>query len=90
MFYSKKSFNYVNHQFGTTKDGEKYVSVSVIDAEDDSKYSFISKEENVINAFKQLQIAKFTEIRLVLGFEREFNPSTRFSNWRVYLIGVDK
>lgn len=88
MFICEKSFNFVDRINGITKDGEKYISISVIDPEDNRKYSFLTTDEKLISKISNIQIARFNEITLILGFEKVFNSRTRFSNWNVYLVGV--
>jgi len=88
MFVCEKSFNYVDKVKGVTKDGEQYISVKVIDPEDNKNYSFYSTEDKVISKFNTLQIARFSEITLYVEFENEFNQKTRYSNWKPYLVGV--
>lgn len=89
MFKSKRVFSYLDNTIGVTKDGEKYVSVSVIDKDNDLKLSFISKDEELINVFSHLEKQKFSDITLIVEFSRVFNPNTRFSNWQPTLIGVE-
>lgn len=88
MFISEKTFNFIEKTKGTTKDGEKYISVSVIDSDDNSKYSFYSKDDEVISSLSKLQISRFADITLIIAFEKVFNPKTRFSNWQPLLVGV--
>lgn len=89
MFKSKRVFSYLDNQISVTKDGEKYVSVSVIDKETTGKFSFISKNEEVINVFSHLDLQRFSDITLIVDFERVFNPNTRYSSWQPQLIGVE-
>lgn len=88
MFISEKTFNFIEKTKGITKDGDKYISVSVIDSDDNSKYSFYSKDDDVISSLSKLQISRFADITLIISFEKVFNPKTRFSNWQPLLVGV--
>ena len=89
MFICKSKFNYIDKVLGVTKDGEQYVSINVIEINGTKKYNFISKDAQVIELFKKLEISRFAEINLKLSFVREFNPESRFSYWSCNLLGVD-
>ena len=78
---------FVGKRFGVTKDGEQYVSIDVL-TKDNKKMSFISTNDNLIDYLEDTTITQFRLIRLVLGFSREFNPKTRFSNWTCTLEDV--
>ena len=89
MFICKSKFNFIDKIIGVTKDGERYVSINVIEVSGTKKYNFISKDANVIEIFNKLDISRFAEINLKLGFIREFNQERRFSYWTCVLLGVD-
>lgn len=89
MFISKCKVNFVDKVVGVTKDGEKYISVNVIPIDDNKKYNFISKDDNVINLFNTYDFKRFEEITISLAFIREFRPETRTSYWAVVLTGVE-
>lgn len=89
MFICKSKFNYIDKVLGVTKDGEQYVSINVIEINGTKNYNFLSKDTQVIELFKKLEISRFAEINLKLGFVREFNPESRFSYWSCNLLGVD-
>ncbi len=89
MFICKSKFNYIDKVIGVTKEGEQYVSLNVIELGGTKKYNFISKDVQVIELFKKLDISRFAEINLELGFNREFNQERRFSFWTCVLLGVD-
>ena len=88
VFVSKRNFKYLQHNAGINKDGEKYVSVVVLD-DNKSKLSFVSHDEQVIGQFAGIQIADYSDITLSVGFARVFNPRTRFANWQPVLLGVE-
>ncbi len=89
MFKCKAKFNFIDKVSGVTKDGEKYVSLNVIPVNDTKKYNFISKDETVINLLNSIQLSRFAEITLELGFVKEFNYERRISYWSCVLLGVD-
>ena len=89
MFKSTSKVNYVDKTLGVTKDGEKYISVNVMPVGDSKKYSFLSKDEEVINLFNTLDFKRFEEITIVVGFNREFNQEKRTSYWSAILLGVE-
>lgn len=89
MFISEKKFCFLNKTKGVTKDGEEYIVFGVIDLnDDDRKYSFVSKDKNVIDKLKNQDIPKLSEITVLVGFENVFNSKTRYSNWQPVLVGV--
>lgn len=89
MFICKSKFNFIDKFIGVTKEGEQYVSLNVIELNGTKKYNFISKDTQVIDLFKKLEISRFAEVNLKLGFIREFNQEKRFSYWTCSLLGVD-
>lgn len=89
MFKCKEKFNFIGKVSGVTKDGEKYISIDVIPTNDIKKYNFISKDETVINLFNSLQLSRFCEITLEIGFKKEFNYERKTSYWLCVLLGVD-
>lgn len=89
MIKAQKIFSYLNHTIGVTKDGEQYVVLNVIDKETTSKFSFISKQSEVIDKVAKLQCEQYKDIRVFLNFYRDFNQKTRYSNWRVELLGCE-
>lgn len=88
IFKSRENFKYLQHATGINKDGEKYVSVTVLDDEK-NKYSFVSHDDKVISQFTGFQIADYSDITLFIGFTKVFNPNTRYSNWQSILLGVE-
>lgn len=89
MFVSKCKVNFLDKVVGVTKDGEKYISVNVIPANDTKKFNFISKNDDVINAFNTYDFKRFEEITISVGFFREFNQEKRTSYWSATLVGVE-
>ena len=89
MIKAQKIFTFLNSTTGVTKDGEQYAVLNVIDKETTGKYSFISKDPQVIDKVIKLQCEQYKDIRVFLGFNKEFNQKTRYSNWRVELLGCD-
>ena len=87
MLKSKTRFKYLEHVSSINKDGEKYLAVSVLDGSD--KFSFITHDEELIKTFSSLSIEQFSDIVLIIGFERVFNQKTRYFNWQPVLLGVE-
>lgn len=88
MVLAKETFNFIDKREGVTKDGEKYLSVNVL-SKDNQKFNFITKNLELINKISPLNLQKFSQIKLVLGFSREFNREKRFSFWSCNLIGIE-
>ena len=89
MFVCKSKFNFLDKTIGVTKDGEKYVAINVIPAESTQKLNFISKDEEVIKIFSNVNLSRFAEITLKIGFEREYNSEKRISYWVCKLLGAE-
>ena len=87
MLKSKTRFKYLEHVSSINKDGEKYLAVTVLDGSD--KFSFVTHDEELIKTFSSLKIEQFSDIVLIIGFERVFNQKTRYSNWQSVLLGVE-
>ena len=88
MIKGQEVFNFIDKRHGVTKDGEKYIALNVL-SKDNMKFSFISKDEKIINTLAPLNLQRFAEIKLFLGFERVFNSEKRTSYWDCILLGVD-
>lgn len=88
LFVCKGKFKYLSHTCSINADGEKYVSVSIL-TDSQSKFSFVSHDEELIKQFQSVKIEAFSDIVLVIGFDRVFNPKTRYSNWQATLLGVE-
>lgn len=88
MYESQAIVNFIDKVFGVTKNGEQYVSVSVIPVEGTQKLSFMSTDPDVLNVIKSMDIKRFDEIILRLGFKRIFNPENRTSYWSCELLGI--
>ena len=89
MFICEEKFNYVDKSMGVTKDGEKYLSLNVIPINDQKKYNFLTKDDEIINLINSLEFKRFQEITLQIKFIREFNFEKRTSYWFPQLVGVD-
>ena len=87
MITGTQTFNFVDKKVGVNGDGEKYIAVDVL-AKDGRKFSFISKNPDVVDKISQLNISRLQEIKLQIGFDKVFNPKTRYSNWQCELVGV--
>ena len=70
------------------KDGEKYLCVNVL-SKDNQKFNFITKDAELINKISPLNLQRFSQIKLILGFSREFNREKRFSFWSCNLVGIE-
>ena len=88
MVVAKEMFNFIDKREGITKDGEKYLSINVL-SKDNRKFNFITKDTDLINKISPLNLQKFSQIKLVLNFERVYNRETRTSYWTCELIGVE-
>lgn len=87
MLKSKTKFKYLEHVSSINKDGEKYLAVSVLDGS--KKFTFVSHDEELIKRLNSLQIEQFSDIVLIIGFDRVFNSNTRYCHWEPVLLGVD-
>lgn len=88
MVLAKETFNFIDKREGITKDGEKYLSINVL-SKDNKKLNFITKDSELINKISPLNLQKFSPIKLILNFDREFNREKRTSFWSCNLIGVE-
>ncbi len=88
MVVAKEMFNFIDKREGITKDGEKYLSINVL-SKDNRKFNFITKDTDLINKISPLNLQKFSQIKLVLNFERVYNREKRTSYWTCELIGVE-
>ena len=83
-----QDFNFIDKHIGVTKDGEQYISINVL-SKDNKKFNFISKDTKIIEKISPLNLQRFAQIKLVLGFERTYNQEKRTSYWSCELIGVE-
>ena len=88
MVVDKEMFNFIDKREGITKEGDKYLSINVL-SKDNRKFNFITKDTDLINKISPLNLQKFSQIKLVLNFERVFNREKRTSYWTCELIGVE-
>ena len=88
MVLAKETFNFIDKREGITKDGEKYLSLNVL-SKDNRKFNFITKDTELINKISPLNLQKFSQIKLLLDFERVFNKEKRTSYWTCSLVGVE-
>lgn len=88
MVIAKEVFNFIDKREGITKDGEKYLSINVL-SKDNKKLNFIIKDNNLINKISPLNLQKFSAIKLILDFDREFNREKRTSYWKCNLVGIE-
>lgn len=88
MLISRDKFIFIDKKVGVTKDGEKYFAINVLTKNDKSSRSFVTKNPEIVDKLSNIKLADFQEIELVVGFDRVFNPQTRFSNWSCELIGI--
>ena len=88
MVLAKETFNFIDKREGITKDGEKYLSINVL-SKDNRKFNFITKNTDLINKISPLNLQKFSQIKLVLNFERVYNREKRTSYWTCNLVGVE-
>ena len=88
MVVAKEMFNFIDKREGITKDGEKYLSINVL-SKDNRKFNFITKDTDLINKISPLNLQKFSQIKLVLNFERVYNREKRTSYWTCNLVGVE-
>ena len=88
MVVAKEMFNFIDKREGITKEGDKYLSINVL-SKDNRKFNFITKDTDLINKISPLNLQKFSQIKLVLNFERVFNREKRTSYWICELIGVE-
>lgn len=88
MVLAKETFNFIDKREGITKDGEKYLSINVL-SKDNRKFNFITKDTELIGKISPLNLQKFSQIKLILNFERVFNKEKRTSYWTCNLVGVE-
>ena len=88
MVVAKEMFNFIDKRGGITKDAQKYLSINVL-SKDNRKFNFITKDTDLINKISPLNLQKFSQIKLVLNFERVYNREKRTSYWTCELIGVE-
>ncbi len=88
MVLAREAFNFIDKREGVTKDGERYLSVNVL-SEDNQKFNFITKDIEVINKISPLNLQKFSKVKLLLGFSREFNREKRISYWSCNFLGIE-
>ena len=88
MVVAKEMFNFIDKREGITKNGDKYLSINVL-SKDNRKFNFITKDTDLINKISPLNLQKFSQIKLVLNFERVYNREKRTSYWTCELIGVE-
>lgn len=88
MITCKEEFNFIDKRVGMTKDNEQYISINVL-TKDNKKFNFISKDKKLIDKIAPLNLQRFSIIKLILSFEREFNKERRTSYWTCTLVGVE-
>lgn len=88
MITCKEEFNFIDKRVGITKDNEQYISINVL-TKDNKKFNFISKDKKLIDKIAPLNLQRFSLIKLILKFEREFSKEKRTSYWTCSLIGVE-
>lgn len=88
MITCKEEFNFIDKHVGITKEGEQYLSLNVI-SKDNKKFNFITKDTKLIDKVSPLNLQRFSIIKLILEFRREFNREKRISYWTCNLIGVE-
>ncbi|MCI8444292.1 MAG: hypothetical protein HFJ37_03910 [Clostridia bacterium] len=88
MIVAKQVFFFIDKREGTTKDGERYLSLNVL-SQNNKKFNFIAKNPKVIEQVSPLNLQRFAKITLVCEFDREFNKERRTSYWNCTLIGVE-
>ena len=87
MITGIQKFIYIDKHLAVSQSGVQYIALDCLD-EDNAKFSFISDDADVIKALNSVELSKFQELKLRLGFQRVFNPKTRFSSWQCRLLGV--
>lgn len=88
MVIAKEIFNFIDKREGMTKDNQKYLSINVL-SKDNKKFNFITKDTDLINKISPLNLQKFSQVKLVLKFDKEFNREKRTSYWTCTLVGVE-
>ena len=88
MLNSVKTFSYLSQKSGVTNDGEKYIALEVRDKEDKKNYNFITKDLDLIDKIANFKFIDFQDIKLKLGFERNYNQQTRYSHWDVVIVDL--
>ncbi len=88
MITCKEEFNFIDKRVGMTKDNEQYISINVL-TKDNKKFNFISRDKKLIDKIAPLNLQRFSVIKLILCFEREFNKEKRTSYWTCNLVGVE-
>lgn len=88
MVVAKETFNFIDKREGVTKDGEKYLSINVL-SKDNRKFNFITKDVELINKISPLNLQRFSQIKLILDFERVFNRERRVSYWTCNFLGIE-
>lgn len=88
MVLAKDTFYFIDKREGINKDGEKYLTINVL-SKDNRKFNFITKDTELINKVSPLNLQRFSPIKLVLDFEREFNREKRISYWTCSFVGIE-
>lgn len=88
MIIGKEIFNFIDKRQGVTKDGEKYLCLNVL-SKDNRKFSFVTKDEDIINKILPLNIQKFSPIKLCFDFDRIYNKEKNVSYWNCEFKGVE-
>lgn len=87
MINGTQIFSYIDKKTGVTKDGETYIAVNVL-SKNNRKFSFISKNPEVIDKISQTNFTKFQDVKLHFDFDKEYNNEKRISYWCCELVGV--
>lgn len=88
MISAKELFNFIDKRVGVTKEGEKYLCVNVL-SKDNRKFSFVTKDVNLIDKISPLNIQKFSPIKLIFEFDRVYNKEKNVSYWSCEFKGVE-
>ena len=88
MITCKEDFNFIDKRVGVTKEGEQYLSINVL-SKDNKKFNFISRDTKLIDKIAPLNLQRFSIIKLILEFTREYNKERKTSYWTCKLIGVE-
>jgi len=87
MIVGKSNFLYLSTRVGTTQDGERFVAIDLLD-QNDRKHSFMTTNTNLVDELKLKQFAKYSDILVTVGFNKEYNQN-RYSYWKAELLGAE-
>ena len=72
MITGVQVFSYIDKKVGVTQAGEQYIAMNVL-SKSNRKFSFISKDPDVINKISQTNFTKFQDVKLHFDFDKEYN-----------------